>query len=167
VVQILSLIQSLRRSVTLISILCASLDIANVIGVILLILVEHRRTIRPSSVLSLYLFASAVISSIHIRSALLRRQGLSVPRLLSAVIVLDLGLLALESWPRSLYLKDAEKYSPEELAGLFSRGIFWWVNLLLRLGSHKILKIDDLYPLNQAFLSQGINQRISRIWGRC
>jgi hypothetical protein len=74
-------------------------------------------------------------------------------------------LLVLESCSKRSYLKPAEDgYSPEELASVFSRSVFWWLNPILLRGNRKILALEDLYPLNHILESGSLKGRIVRSW---
>ncbi|KAK6222583.1 abc transporter [Colletotrichum tabaci] len=50
------------------------------------------------------------------------------------------------SWGRG----KEERAGPDEQAGIFSLGLFWWMNPLLRLGSRRVLQLGDLYSLHSA-----------------
>jgi ATP-binding cassette, subfamily C (CFTR/MRP), member 1 len=141
-------------------------EVVCVSALIILIFLEHRRSIKPSTTVSLYLLLSGLSSAIEIR-ALLLQHSILIPQLLGAAICCKGILLWLESWPKKLPNKSEAEHSPEELAGVLSRAVFWWLNPLLRLGSRKVLKPTDLYPLNHEFRGTVLQPQIQDIWAYC
>jgi ATP-binding cassette subfamily C (CFTR/MRP) protein 1 len=152
--------------VTSASISAAALEVISVSALIILLCYEHRRSIRPSTIVSLYLLSSLVASAIELRTLLLHHLIL-LAQLLGAAVVCKIILLCLESWPRKFPIMSEAVYSPEELAGVFSRTVFWWVNPLLRLGSRQVLEPADLYPLNHEFHGDVLQPQIQDIWNYC
>jgi ATP-binding cassette subfamily C (CFTR/MRP) protein 1 len=75
-------------------------------------------------------------------------------------------LLVLESWPKTVYLKQRDQYSPEELTGVFGRAVFWWVNPILLLGNHSALQEKDLFPLDHALQSRVVEEEVTKLWER-
>lgn len=76
------------------------------------------------------------------------------------------GLVAiLEAIPKrrwgSIALDDK---SPEESSGLYAIAFFSWLNPLIRLGSQKILDIDDLYHLDTRLSADKVSRRFQQTW---
>lgn len=132
---------------------------------VLLIGIEHNRILRPSSLVLLYLLATLVTDAVQIRTLYLRGYATTIARLSCGSLATRALLLVLETWTKKAYLKPAEDgYSPEELASVFSRSVFWWLNPILLRGNRKILALEDLYPLNHVLESGSLRDRIVRAW---
>lgn len=143
------------------------LNVLCTVLVVVLVVVENRRTIRPSSVLILYLLSTLIVDAILLRTLLLQGHELLTVSLLPASIACKAILLFLEHLPRTFPEKTKHEYSPEELSGILGRVVFWYMNPLLRLGNKKILALDDLYPLNHEFRSESLELSIEAIWKGC
>lgn len=46
---------------------------------------------------------------------------------------------------------DEKEHSPEETSGIFSLGVFFWLNKMFLVGYNKVMTIGDLYPLDSSF----------------
>jgi hypothetical protein len=86
-------------SVTSASIPAAALEVISVSALIILLCLEYRRSIRPSTIVSLYLLSSSVANAIELRTLLLHHLIL-LAQLLGAAVLCKVILLCLESWPR-------------------------------------------------------------------
>lgn len=143
----------------------AALSFVSALTLLILVGLEHGRIVRPATLISLYLLASVVAEAVEIRTLYLRGYVVEIARLLCGSLACKVLLLVLETWSKRSHLKPVEdEYSPEELAGIFSRATFWWLNPILFLGNRKILSMTDLYPLNHAFLSKRLQGRILDSW---
>ena len=132
---------------------------------VVLIGLEHGRTVRPSSLALLYLLASIVTEIVEIRTLYIRGYVVQIARVFCGSLACKILLLFVESWSKRSHAKEVEDgYSPEEFAGVFSRSFFWWLNPILLLGNRKILEITDLYPLNHSLHSRELRERILESW---
>ncbi|GKT73941.1 ABC multidrug transporter [Colletotrichum tofieldiae] len=136
----------------------AVLDLMAAIWMAPLSWLEHRRSHRPSLWLCSFLILTILFDAVQCRTlwllALFYDTGIKGSAVSFTVsLFFKVSLLALESQRKSQLLrniKDAKPSSPEESAGVFSLGLFWWLNSLLRLGSRRMLLLEDLYPLHSA-----------------
>jgi hypothetical protein len=147
-----------------VSILAAVIQVMSNIAIIALVILEHRRTVRPSYLLCLYLLSSLVVSGIEMRTILLRKYAVLTAHLHSVTLASKLALLILELLPKPLYPKYRDDYSPEELASVFSDIFLWWINPIFRTGSRKILEMSDIYPLPHELRSNSSRTRFDKIW---
>ncbi|KZL81945.1 abc transporter [Colletotrichum incanum] len=119
---------------------------------------EHRRSHRPSLWLCSFLILTSLFDAVQCRTLWLLALYHDASMRAAAVsftvsLFFKVSLLALESRQKSQPLRNirnAKPSSPEESAGVFSLGLFWWLNSLLRLGSRRMLQLGDLYPLHSA-----------------
>lgn len=80
-------------------------------------------------------------------------------------MVLKAISLLLESKNKTRWICwDVKEHSPEETSGLFSLGAFIWLNRLFLSGYAKVLKVNDLYPLDPAMCAETLDERLVRYW---
>jgi hypothetical protein len=125
---------------------------------------EHGRTIRPSSVICLYLLAAITSDSVQLRTLFIRKYVPSIAKLVALSIAAKVLLLGLESTSKQSYLKAKKEYGPEEVTGIFGRSVFWWLNSLFLLGRQKILSPADMFPLNHDLRAQLLQKRMQESW---
>jgi ATP-binding cassette subfamily C (CFTR/MRP) protein 1 len=154
-----------RNSITKYAIAAAALSSVSMIGVVLLVALEYKRTVRPSSLTSIYLLVAIIADAIQIRTFLLRGYSKPFSIVLSVTMASKIVLLVLESWPKQKYLKPTRiQYGPEETMGVFGRSVFWWLNSLFWWGSRRILTSDDLFPLDRELRSDRLLNQIVAAW---
>ncbi|KAF2434238.1 P-loop containing nucleoside triphosphate hydrolase protein [Tothia fuscella] len=142
-IQVTSLALWIHEAFSSVAIAAAVMSLVSMSAVCGLTIFEHSRTIRPSTWIFLYLLASVAADSVQLRPLYLRRWSFSISTLASALIAGKLVLLT---------------------ASVFGRSVFWWLNSLFRLGSGKILSLDDLYPLDQDLRSKSLRSRMLQAW---
>ncbi|KID70390.1 ABC transporter FUM19 [Metarhizium brunneum] len=127
---------------------------SSVAALLLLLLsnIEHMKSQRPSILISLYLSPTTLFDVARTRTWRLESGGRSYTAILTAKTVLQFTVILLEAMPKFHLLRGHETHtdtSPEETSGIFSLAFFYWLNPLVYKGSKKILKSDDLYPLDK------------------
>lgn len=80
--------------------------------------------------------------------------------LFSASLALKVVILVVEMKERHL----GGKVSPEETSGVFSRGVFWWLNGLLKRGFGNMLDVENLYDVDIALRSEKLLGKIQTAW---
>jgi hypothetical protein len=141
------------------------LDLLAALGVILLLDLEHVRSIRPSFLVSVYLFITLLLDSARVRTAWLIPDNEAYSALLSTALAVKLVLLVLASVEKQKYLLSTEKnHSTESVSGLFTRGLFTWLNGLLWSGRSKSLAGDDLPAVHEKLLSSELSARFADTW---
>jgi ATP-binding cassette subfamily C (CFTR/MRP) protein 1 len=117
------------------------------IATIILLAIEHNRSIRPSSVLQVYLVASLFSDAVQIRTLFHRGYVPIIARLQCSDLACQVLLLVIESLSKRRWVVPGEvPYSPEDFAGIVSRTVYFWLNPLMFKGNRQILSIDDVYP---------------------
>jgi ATP-binding cassette subfamily C (CFTR/MRP) protein 1 len=119
------------------------------------------RSVRPSSLLSVYLLFSCLFDAVQVRTLFLSHADKVIPSLLSLSIALRLVLLTIECrnkrpWLRAQY----QTLPPEATAGVVSRSILWWLNPLFLDGMRTLLKPDQLYALDPDLESRETSQKL-------
>ncbi|KAJ6175652.1 hypothetical protein N7485_002566 [Penicillium canescens] len=143
----------------------AVLDLLAALGVILLLDLEHIRSIRPSFLVSVYLFITLLLDPARVRTAWLLPDNEAYSALLSTSLAVKLVLLVLASAEKKKRLLSTEKYhSTESVSGPFTRGLFTWLNGLLWRGSSESLAGGDLPAVHEKLLSSELSARFTDTW---
>ncbi|KAL1844981.1 hypothetical protein VTK73DRAFT_1393 [Phialemonium thermophilum] len=142
------------------------LKLVSALFMVTLSVVDHSRSPRPSVLLNSYLFLTLLLDASQARTLFLSSDGmpeLTYSSLFSATIALKCGILLLEAQQKSRWLVwDAKAHSPEETSGIFSLGVFFWLNNMFLRGYTKILSLDDLYPLDSSLEARALADEFSR-----
>ena len=110
---------------------------------------EHRDAIRPSFLISAFLFLSAILDAARARTHGLIKGENTITGVLIAICVARLLLLAIESKPKSRILQPEYSGTSSELrSGLFSRAPFTWLIPVLSAGFKAALSSEDLPAIN-------------------
>lgn len=132
---------------------------------IVLSLVDHSKSPRPSMLLNSYLFLTLLLDATQARTFFLSssdKPELTYSSIFSASIVFKVGILLLEAQRKSQWVNwDEKKHSPEETSGIFSLGVFFWLNKIFLDGYKKVLTIKDLYPLDSSLSAELLHEKFS------
>lgn len=83
----------------------------------------------------------------------------------SAALAVKLAVLFSEAVEKRSSLSPAfTRMSPEETSGLYSRGTFWWLLPLFRLGFSDAVKESDLFAFDTALESTSLHIRLQHHW---
>lgn len=129
---------------------------------------EHRKTVRPSSPVIIYVTLSA-INHFVVLTMPSGNLGTASRILMIIRLSLELSLLVTESQSKIAILEPPYRlFAPEELTGLLGRALFWWINPILKEGYYGFLKQDDLPKVDRALSSSLLRKRSIRAWNqRC
>ncbi|KAF2804997.1 uncharacterized protein BDZ99DRAFT_397241 [Mytilinidion resinicola] len=152
--------------VTSMFIAASALKLVSALLMITLSAVDHSRSPRPSVLLSIYLSLTLLLDAAQARTLFLSSLGkpeLTYSSIFSAAIALKAAVLLLEAKEKSPWVRwDEKEHSPEETSGIFSLGVFFWLNKMFLLGNSKILTVEDLYPLDSAFDAKTLHDEFSK-----
>ena len=131
---------------------------------------EHFRNVRPSLLLELYLLVTLLFDVTRTRTLWLRDDN-DYNKLMAVIasfaVAVKVVLVVLEGWQKRAILKDKYRaYPPEALAGLANRALFWWLNPLFFKGYFKLLRVEDLYPLDKRLESARLRELLDRRWAK-
>ena len=148
------------------SLTAAILSLMATLGLCILSYVEHNKNIRPSSIINAYLLLTVLFDVAHLRTLWLRGDNLVGNGVASSILAVKLFVLVSEATEKTriLFTPYAD-YSPENTSGLYSRGLFWWLNPLFRLGFKNVVNDDDLFAADGDLLSESLEIRFNRRWG--
>jgi ATP-binding cassette, subfamily C (CFTR/MRP), member 1 len=168
VLQIANLALWAKQPITRVAIGAGILELLCAFAVVVLVIFEHKRTIRPSKVTSVYLLSALVADCVLLRTLYKRGYAPRIPPVISASASCKLLLLLVESWPKTSYLNPTGKpYGPVDVAGPFNKAFLWWLNPLLLLGNRKILSLPDLCQLDHELYSESLRVRMQKAWDAC
>lgn len=129
---------------------------------VVLSLVDHSKSPRPSMILNSYLFLTLLLDATQARTFFLLsddKPELTYSSLFVVAIAFKVGILLLEAQRKSRWVNwDAKKHSPEETSGIFSLGVFFWLNSIFLDGYKKVLTIKDLYPLDSSLSAESLHE---------
>jgi hypothetical protein len=132
----------------------------------LLSLIDHRKSLRPSVLLNSYLFLTLLFDAVQARTLFLTwtiKPELTYSSIFTATIALKLAILLLEAQRKTKYVVWNEKErSPEETSGIFSLGVFFWLNRIFLEGYHKVLRLEDLFPLDTSLHGKVLHGEFSQ-----
>jgi hypothetical protein len=115
--------------------------------------------------LSAYLFLTSLFDAVQARTLFLASETKSqyvYCGVFTATLSYKTLLLLLEARQKSRWTtSDVAERSPEETCGIFSLGVFLWLNKIFIDGYSKVLTIADLYPLDTALRGQMLHERFS------
>ncbi|KAF8856341.1 hypothetical protein BDZ45DRAFT_745521 [Acephala macrosclerotiorum] len=142
----------------------ALLSVIAALAICILSWIEHRRSIRPSTLLGVYLLCSLILDIPSARTLFLRGETTAITApLFVAGMGMKLALLILEAQSKTSCLKDPySKLSPEAGAGFLNRAVFW-INDLMVAGCKRPIEYDDLPVLDFELASDHLQPKISAI----
>lgn len=126
---------------------------------------EHGRSVRPSTILTLYLLAAVLCDGINL-STLYQNHGYSpLIGLLAAVVGLKFLLLVVETQSKQAYLREPYKAMPvEQLVSTLSGVFLFWINGEILKGYSKLLSVSDLPALDDGLRSRHLRERMVAAW---
>lgn len=131
---------------------------------------EHSRSLRPSNVLGVYLFFSLLFDAVILRTVwILPTFNAALRAINTAAFCIKGAILLLEAKSKRKHLipTQDENRSPEETINFYAQSLFWWLNGLIMSGFKKILRPCDLYPIQQKYRTELLNQRFWSTWKKC
>lgn len=146
------------------------LSLAATVGAIVLSYLDHQRSLRPSTLLSLYLSISIILSIARIRTLWLMESSVAEPAVFTTMMVFNIIAFTLESVERKSSLKAShhsdmrKEYAPEQYSGLWVRTSFAWLLVTLRLGYSKFISVNDLPLLDTQLRSFVLRQKLTSTW---
>jgi ATP-binding cassette subfamily C (CFTR/MRP) protein 1 len=129
---------------------------------------EHTRSVRPSTLLEVYLLVSLLLNIPQARTLFLRHNG---PTAIAAIFVATIGAMLivwiLEARNKTTDLKEPYKeYPPEATHGVWNRTFFLWLNPLFVKGFKKLLSLDDLWQTLPDLSSEKLRDEMQAVWDR-
>jgi ATP-binding cassette, subfamily C (CFTR/MRP), member 1 len=154
-----------RTEQTRASIAESVLSLLEAIAIVALSYTQHRRSIRPSILLSGFLILTILFDIASARTYWLRPQLQSIAVVSTLSTITRTIMVVLEEIPKRQFLVEGSKdISLEFTTGVVSRTLFWWLNKLLIRGYRHHITVDDIDSIEEKFGSQKLLQKLERAW---
>jgi ATP-binding cassette subfamily C (CFTR/MRP) protein 1 len=151
-----------------VTIAASTLGIIDAMALCALSFVEHRQSIRPSSLISVYLLFSLAFDAVQCRTLWLLPRGQklqTIATIFSLSVAFKVAILFLELKEKRSFLNPPwNRAPPESLSGTINRSLYWWINSLFSRGYQGILNLESLWPTDHSLASDKLLQRYSSIW---
>lgn len=129
---------------------------------------EHMKTLRPSTLLSLYLLLAVLFDIARARTLWLLRLDLPLAPVFTACVAARAAWLVLEAWQkRRLLLETYCEATEEEMAGILSRSVFGWLLPMVVSASRKDIGPADLLRLDAELQTSRVYMAFEQRWRRC
>ncbi|RYP57871.1 hypothetical protein DL769_009228 [Monosporascus sp. CRB-8-3] len=126
---------------------------------------EHHNAVRPSFLISGFLFLTSILDAARARTQALIEGQHIVASILIAIIVAKLLLLLIESKEKTrILLPEYSETSSELRSSLFSRAFFTWLLPILSAGFKGVISSDDLPAVNEKLSSEALTARVESKW---
>ncbi|KAK4233348.1 putative ABC multidrug transporter [Achaetomium macrosporum] len=150
---------------TRIFIASSALKLVSALFMTTLSVLDHSRSPRPSVLLNLYLALTLLLDAAQARTLFLSsddKSEITYSSIFISAIAVKAAILFLEARHKSRWVSwDAKKHSPEETSGIFSLGVYFWLNRMFLAGYKKILTLEDLYPLDSSLHAKALHDKFS------
>lgn len=145
----------------------------------ILSLLTQKRSLRPSTILTLYLSTLVLFGIARTRTLWLLSDNVGTRRAaVSTLICLACAVAALvfesigkwDSTRDQLFQASPDRKgipTPEQFAGFWSRASFTWLVATLRRGYTKVISLDDLPALDSKLASERLLREFDRTWKHC
>ena len=145
-----------------------TLTTVGIAGVAWLSYIDHQRSLRPSTLLGLYLSAQVILDIPRVRTLWLIGSASGEAAAMAAALTLTAVALLLEATEkRSSVAEEKRLGAPEEYSGFWTRTAFAWLTATFRAGYSKVLVQDDLPVLDTRLRSNLLRQNLVSTWAKC
>jgi hypothetical protein len=128
-----------------------------------LLVYEDTCSLRPSSLICIYLLGSIIFGIAQVRTLwLLHPANHPIAAIATAALTICSLLLLLET--QKQFCLQYGHISPESSAGIFSHSTYWWLNRLFIGGFRGNLSLDNLFPLDKGLSSKVVAFRHHQQW---
>ncbi|KAK2008949.1 ABC transporter [Colletotrichum eremochloae] len=127
---------------------------------------EHGKAPRPSMLLTGFIFLQILFDAVTVRTSWLMAGTFPTQlfaRLFTASLAVKIVILFVEAQRKAKWIRwTPEEHSPEETSGLFSLGVYFWLNRLFLQGYSRVLAISDLYALDRGMAAETMQAALAR-----
>ncbi|RQM08295.1 hypothetical protein DH86_00001494 [Scytalidium sp. 3C] len=143
---------------TRMTIAAAVFDLAAAVAIGLLSPLEHAKSLRPSILLSVFLFFTTILDVARTRTEWLLSGSSVIPSLFVTSLAVKCLLVVLEGLSKASHSQAIDR--PEQTSGIYSLSFFAWLNPLIYRGNRGNLRLYDLNPVDQHISSTWVNERV-------
>ncbi|OOO06299.1 ABC transporter transmembrane region [Aspergillus oryzae] len=153
------------RPNTKLSVASSAINLAVAMEIVVLSWVEDERSVRPSSLLAIYLLFTLLFDVVQTRTLWLSPGNLLVPSLFTASVAAKTVMVLFESLGKQKYLTGPyQGLPPESTSGIVNRSFMWWLNRLFFRGFRSLLTTEDLDHLDKPLKSAATAPKALRAW---
>lgn len=144
------------------------LELVAIASAVVLSYIHHCRSIRPSTLLVIFLSGRSLLGMARARTLWLIPTATKAASPFTVGFVLTLLSMVLESTGKesSLAAATAKPSTPEPFSGFWKRASFAWLAGTFRQGYAKVLSVHDLPELDPQLNSQIVAQKLQRTWAQ-
>jgi len=147
------------------SLAAAALVVADALGLCLLSHAEHVHSIRPSTIINVYLLVTLLFDIAHTRTLWIENAPKSIAAVFTVTVIIKFIVAIMEATEkRKILLAQYQNKHPEATSGIYSWAFFWWLNTLLTIGFRRIIRKEDLFPMEDEMSSSVLASRAKRLW---
>ncbi|KAE9574644.1 ABC transporter [Colletotrichum fructicola] len=148
-----------------VSVAAAVLGVLDALALGVLSHTEHVRSIRPSTIICVYLVFSLAFDAVQCRTLWLLPGLQKLAAVFTASLTVKLAMFMLEVQGKRRFLIAAlRNLSPETTSGIIGRGFFWWLNGFMTRGFKATLSPAALYDIDDGLRSEELLQRLLQQW---
>ncbi|KXH29218.1 ABC transporter [Colletotrichum simmondsii] len=128
---------------------------------------EDQRSTRPSDLLILYFSASAILSLPRLRTLWLISSAGASRGLWTAIIILTILVVPLESIGKKRFLRtEYRALTKEEETGFWGRSFFTWLMPFFRLGYSRVIHIRDMPEVDKDLAGDRAGASLEAAWSK-
>lgn len=170
IAQVLSLILMILRHESneiVSSVISGALLTIAACGACWLSVIENRRTVYPSTLLTLYLLALVAGDAVQLTAPPYHSKATDHVGMVAARFWIGLAFIATESLDKkSILRKPYQQCSPEETVGVLGRTFFWWINPILLEGNRGIFITEDIPRTDEELSSRALREGMVHAWNQ-
>ncbi|EEU35583.1 uncharacterized protein NECHADRAFT_52409 [Fusarium vanettenii 77-13-4] len=126
---------------------------------------EHTRSVRPSTLINVYLLLTLLFDCAIARTLWLIEGTKLIAKVFTATVAIKFTVLVSEAWEkRSILRAQYQELSPESTSGILGRSVFWWLNPLMKIGFGRPLTEEDLYTIDSSLSSRRLVAHAQETW---
>lgn len=144
------------------------LEVVAISSAIVLSYIHHCRSIRPSTLLTLFLSARSLVGIARVRTLWLIPDETTKAIVFTIGFIFTLISLVFESSEKeSIVIPETEKpATPEPFSGFWKQASFAWLAGTFRLGYSKVISVDDLPDLDPRLDTEVVAHRLQSVWSK-
>ncbi|CAI7588489.1 unnamed protein product [Penicillium discolor] len=144
------------------------LEVVAISSAIVLSYIHHCRSIRPSTLLTLFLSARSLLGIARVRTLWLTPDETTKAIVFTIGFIFTLISLVFESSEKeSIVTPETEKpATPEPFSGFWKQASFAWLARTFRLGYSKVISVDDLPDLDPRLDTEVVAHKVQSVWSK-
>ncbi len=128
---------------------------------------EHTRSVRPSTLLTLYWGLSTLLDLARVRTLFYLQSAHHLAAVFLAGFCVKLVIFILELYEKRRLLRPKwQDASPESTSSTYGRALFIWLNALMMKGFRASLTVDTLMPIDSDLLKASEPSTLLARWNR-